>query len=85
MSWEVIFDPKAHGSLKDYDKGKREKILKAIRKLEDNPKHFGKPLTGIDLWVLRAGDYRVIFDLNRDKKQVEILKIGHRRNIYDNL
>lgn len=85
MSWEVVFDPKARDKLKDFDKGIREKILKRIRKLEDRPEHFGKPLTGIDLWVLRAGDYRVIFDLNQDEKRVEILRVGHRRNVYDKL
>lgn len=85
MTWDVVLDSKAKDQLQDFDKNTREKILKRIRKLEDNPKHFGKPLTGVDLWVLRAGDYRAIFNLNRDEERVEVLKVGHRRNIYKDI
>lgn len=85
MSYNIVFDSKAKEKLEGYDKGIRKKILKRINKLKDYPEHFGKPLTGISLWVLRAGDYRIIFDLNKDENRVEILRIGHRKNIYKDL
>ncbi|MFO7992022.1 MAG: type II toxin-antitoxin system RelE/ParE family toxin [Thermoplasmata archaeon] len=85
MSYQVVFDPKAKEKLADFDKSVREQIFSRIRKLENDPEHFGKALTGIDLWVLRAGDYRVMFDLNKNENLVEILRIGHRRNIYDKI
>ncbi|GAB6888902.1 type II toxin-antitoxin system RelE/ParE family toxin [Desulfothermus okinawensis JCM 13304] len=31
---------------------------------------------------LRIGDYRILFDVNWEKKEIYILKIGHRKNIY---
>jgi mRNA interferase RelE/StbE len=31
---------------------------------------------------LRIGNYRVLFDVNWDKKEIHILKIGHRRDVY---
>ncbi|MCD6183108.1 MAG: type II toxin-antitoxin system RelE/ParE family toxin [Thermovirga sp.] len=31
---------------------------------------------------LRIGNYRVLFDVDWEKKEIQILKIGHRRNIY---
>jgi len=31
---------------------------------------------------LRIGNYRVLFDINWDKKEIYILKIGHRRDVY---
>ena len=31
---------------------------------------------------LRIGNYRVLFDVNWEKKEIYILKIGHRRDIY---
>jgi mRNA interferase RelE/StbE len=31
---------------------------------------------------LRIGNYRVLFDVNWGKKEIYILKIGHRRHIY---
>jgi mRNA interferase RelE/StbE len=30
----------------------------------------------------RVGDYRVIFDMERDKLVILVLQIGHRKNIY---
>jgi mRNA interferase RelE/StbE len=31
---------------------------------------------------LRIGNYRVLFDVNWESKEIYILKIGHRRKIY---
>jgi len=31
---------------------------------------------------LRIGDYRVLFDVNWEQKEIYILKIGHRRDVY---
>jgi len=31
---------------------------------------------------LRIGNYRVLFDVNWEKEEIYILKIGHRRDIY---
>jgi mRNA interferase RelE/StbE len=32
---------------------------------------------------LRIGDYRVVADIIREKDAIIILKVGHRKNIYD--
>ena len=31
---------------------------------------------------LRIGNYRVLFDIDWDKKEIYILKIGHRKDVY---
>ncbi len=31
---------------------------------------------------LRVGDYRVLFDVNWEKREIYILKIGHRKDVY---
>lgn len=62
----------------------RGRIRKAIEaKLVEHPEVAAKPLayTTERLWSLRVGDWRVIFAL-RDN-QLWILKIGHRRDVYD--
>jgi len=67
------------------DKTFSESILKSILKLRERPKHFGKQLTGISLWVLRVGDYRILYSIDEDGKKIEIIFIGHRKNIYRRL
>ena len=31
---------------------------------------------------LRVGNYRVLFDVDWSKKEIHVLKIGHRRDVY---
>jgi len=40
-------------------------------------------LVGDPGYKLRVGDYRVIMDIDNKIIRILILKVGHRRNIYD--
>lgn len=57
------------------------RILKKVGELSENlfSKDI-KKLKGSDDFRLRVGDYRVIFSI--DKNTIQILKVGHRKNIY---
>lgn len=58
------------------------RIVKKINELSENPYSKDiKKLKGIEGFRLRIGDYRVIFDI--ESEIIVILKIGHRKNIYD--
>ncbi len=54
----------------------------------DDPAAIGKVLAGplASLWCYRVGDYRIICRLaiDEDRPSVEVLDIGHRREIYKN-
>lgn len=63
MSYDVEFDPEALKQLKSLDRSISQRILSKIEDLRTKPTHFAKPLTGLDLWRLRVGDHRVLFDL----------------------
>lgn len=59
------------------------RIHRAIeQKLARNPLLYGEPLHGVlkKLWKLRIGDWRVIYTIK--SRTVEIVAIGHRKNIY---
>ena len=83
--FEVIYHPDV--SRKDLPKISqdiREKIRKAIEvKLRAAPEEFGEPLrrTLKGYWKLRVGDWRVIYKV--DGKTVVVLRIGHRREVYE--
>ena len=58
------------------------RIVKKVEELSENP--FSKDikkLKGINDFRLRVGDYRVIFYIEKDT--IIILKVGHRKHIYD--
>lgn len=72
--------------LRFISKGDKQKIRKAIEsKLVNNPIEFGKPLQYSlkGLRRLRVGDFRVIFQIDAKANLVLIVKIGHRKDIYD--
>ncbi len=72
--------------LSSVTKADRSRIRKAIeQKLAQSPIEFGKPLQYSlkGLRRLRVGDYRIIFQIKQAAKKVLIVKIGHRKEIYD--
>lgn len=41
-----------------------------------------RKLSGRNGWRIRTGDYRIIYEIDDDRKDVTVLDIGHRKNIY---
>lgn len=89
MSYDVVLDTEAADYLEKEDTSVSERILKSLWKLKEKPTSYGKPLRGVQLWVLRGGDYRVIYkhiyNIDNNNERVEVLLIGHRKNIYRQL
>ena len=75
-------------ALKDIAKLPKAMIKKTeiiIDSLSEQPRPIGvKKLKGIseDLYRIRVGDYRIIYSIEDEIKIVDILKIGHRKEIY---
>lgn len=47
-----------------------------------DPYRFFERLKGRKDYKLRVGDYRIIADINKTEKKIEVTLIGHRKNIY---
>ena len=65
-----------------YNLPKIKKGLEELRLFPNIPqiKHLkSHPLAD---YRLRIGNYRVLFDVDWDRKEIHILKIGHRRDVY---
>jgi len=75
--------PNASKELSTLDAENREKIKKALGELAVDLWKVGKPLHSSDFWSIRSGDYRVIYEINAEEKQVIILFVGHRKKVYD--
>ena len=68
------------------DKPIKIQVQKFILKLQkaENPRELGKPLVGNfkGLWRYRVGNHRLVCDIKDDRFIINILKIGHRKDIY---
>jgi len=82
--YKIIFSKKALDFFKKLDKPIQERIGKKIQELSENPR-LGVPLIGnlTGLYKLRVGDYRTIYKIVEGNLVILILKIGHRKNVYD--
>jgi len=83
MSFELSWSPKAGKKLKKLDKATSTIIIKKVLSIKDNPLHYLGKLKDINAWSLRVGDYRVIIDIKDNK--IEVLTLGHRKNVYEEL
>jgi len=83
LTFEIVLTNDTENFIKKCDKAIRNRILKSLRRLEDEPE-IGKPLTSIltGLWSLRIGDYRAIYQIKNNELTVLVIKIGHRKNVY---
>jgi mRNA interferase RelE/StbE len=83
--YTISWSPKAQDDLSSLDREIVVRIIDRIEKIKYTPYHFIEKLADIAAWKLRVGDYRVILDINEKEKTIEVLKIGHRKNIYKTL
>jgi mRNA interferase RelE/StbE len=60
-----------------------QKIFKRISALADEPRPSGcEKLSVRPLYRVRQGDYRIVYFVNDSGRIVDIIKIGHRREVY---
>lgn len=85
MTYKVLLHPKAAKELQKTEKNIRPRLIESSKQLRENPDKVGKALKQSDFWSLRVGDYRVIYEIDKNKNQVVILFVGHRSKVYDDL
>jgi mRNA interferase RelE/StbE len=62
-----------------------ENILKKIYSIRENPFMHVKRLRGMKLWRLRINDYRAVLDLVVFGRKMTVVRIGHRRDVYEKI
>lgn len=60
----------------------KTRIKEKLKQLKKDPQKIGKQLKPSKYYRLRIGDIRAIYEIDQNKKQVTILYIGHRKNVY---
>jgi mRNA interferase RelE/StbE len=83
MTFEILMMPTAKKQLKKLDRKVQGQIIKALERIRIRPDAFITKLVGVPGYKLRVGEYRVILEMDRGKLLILVLKVGHRRNIYD--
>lgn len=83
MKYEITIERNALKALEKIPTVDRNKIVRFIESLENNPRPVGvKKLIGRDGWRIRIGRYRVIYEIEDRICHILILDVGHRKDIY---
>ena len=85
MSYSIVLDSRVAKDLAKHEPGVLKRIDAAIRRLGSNPRPAGsKKLQGriSEAWRVRVGNYRILYHIRDERREVIIYKIGHRSEVY---
>ncbi len=82
MTFQISWTESSYKRLQKLDSLARKRIVEKLDEVADNPFAFAKKLTGINLYSIRVGDYRVIVSIEKNKLLILVIDIGHRSTIY---
>jgi len=89
MAWKIELSQEADRQLDKLDPQVARRILKFLHERVsqlDNPRSIGEALHGAKLgefWKYRVGDYRLICSIEDKLVLILVLRIGHRREVYE--
>lgn len=85
-TYELVLTPPARRAITD---GLPEAVAAAVidfltTTLVAQPRRVGKPLRGdlAGIWSARRGTYRVLYRLRESPREVIVVRIDHRRDVY---
>ena len=83
MVYQVVFTREAIRMLGKISEPYYSAIKLAITELANNPRPIGyKKLKGTGAYRIRVNNYRVIYDILDNILTVEVVAVGHRKDIY---
>ena len=81
--FELRFKPSVAKDLRGIPKTEVRRLLKRIEALTNDPRPAGsEKLTGRDLYRIRQGVYRIAYSVDDAAVVIEVIKVGHRRDVY---
>ncbi len=83
--YELRFKTSVAKDLRDVPQTDLRRILERIEALRDDPRPAGcEKLSAQERYRIRQGNYRILYEVLDAEVIVEVVKIGHRREVYRN-
>jgi mRNA interferase RelE/StbE len=81
--YELRVRPSVAKDLRGLPKADVERILARMAALRDDPRAPGcEKLSGAELYRVRQGAYRIVYEIQDACIVVEVIRVGHRREVY---
>lgn len=82
-NYKVTFKKSVLKDLKSLPKSDVIKIISKIDSLAEDPRRVGAiKLSGNDLYRIRQGLYRILYEIKDRELIVQVIKVGHRSDVY---
>ena len=82
-TYELRFKTSVTKDLKGLSKTDIRRILAKVEALRDDPRPVGsEKLSGDEKYRVRQGDYRILYTIYDEQVIVEVVKVGHRKDVY---
>jgi mRNA interferase RelE/StbE len=85
MTFEVKWTESSFKKLQKLDHAVQKRIIEKLDEASADPFDAAKKLTGVNLYSIRVGDYRVIVSIEKTKMLVLVIDVGHRSKIYKSM
>lgn len=82
MKFEIVLPDKIKKKILKLEKAEKRRIFEKLRELSENY-DLGKHLSSINLWSLRVGSYRILYQVDKGKIKIYVFHFGERKNVYD--
>ena len=84
MHYELIIKPTAEKTLDKVPFPTRRRIVDAMERLRSDPRPAGvvKLAGDENLWRIRIGNYRVVYEIHDHRLVVLVLRVAHRKDVY---
>ncbi|TQN42167.1 mRNA interferase RelE/StbE [Blastococcus colisei] len=83
--FEVRLAPAAMRQLRKLDPAGRRRVQAVIDLLADDPRPPAarQLVGGAGEWRVRTGDFRIIYEIHDGQLLILVIKVGHRRDVYE--
>jgi mRNA interferase RelE/StbE len=83
LSYCLVISRRAQKSITNLQVAEQDRIEKAITSLAENSRPPGSvKLKGSEDRRIRVDNYRVVYGVRDEEQIVEVLNVGHRRDVY---
>jgi len=81
----ITFSDSALRQLERLEKQIQERIIRTLERIRIRPGDYVQKLVGDPGYKIRAGDYRIIVDVDHEQLCILVIKVGHRKKVYDKI
>jgi len=82
-SYSLVIKKSAERELRTIPKPDLRRVTERMRGLAQDPRPTGsEKLSGHDRYRVRQGDYRIVYAVDDETRTVQVVKVGHRREVY---